>query len=272
MGPVVPFVASYRIIGGFAGWRPGERGCGVRGDRYGVSRSFRPRAALSCVVPRAAGAGPAAGCRPARRGVGRVYAGRYHAGRSSTRRRHDRVPDRAGLALGRFLPRQRHIDRHTVPSDYEVQFEGFPDRTDRIGLLTDSTRMSAVPGMRIYTHTAARLPPSSVLVFCKAGLPQPSTWYGCLYQPGTAGVGAAPTVWCLGCGTPTVGVAVGGRRHAPVPPSLLRGVHRPSINRIYRPTTRNDFKSSVYALCYRKSCWNASRATSAVRETDDSGM
>ena len=99
-----------------------------------------------------------------------------------------------------------------------------------------------MPGMRIYTHTAARLPPSSVLVFCKAGLPQPSTWYGCLYQPGTAGVGAAPTVWCLGCGTPTVGVAVGGRRHAPVPPSLLRGVHRPSINRIYRPTTRNDFK------------------------------
>lgn len=175
-----------------------------------------------------------------------------------------------GSRSRRFLP------RHTVPSDYvyEVQFEGFPDRTDRIGLLTDSTRMSAVPGMRIYIyiHTAARLPPSSVLVFCKAGLPQPSTWYGCLYQPGTAGVGAAPTVWCLGCGTPTVGVAVGGRRHAPVPPSLLRGVHRPSINRIYRPTTRNDFKSSVYALCYRKSCWNASRATSAVRETDDSGM
>ena len=117
-----------------------------------MSRSFRPRAALSCVVPRAAGAGPpAAGCRPARRGVGRVYAGRYHAGRSSTRRRHEAFPTAGGSRSRRFLPRQRH----TVPSDYEVQFEGFPDRTDRIGLLTDSTRMSAVPGMRIYTHTAA---------------------------------------------------------------------------------------------------------------------
>ena len=228
---------------------------------------FPPASRVVMRCPRrAAGAGPAAGCRPARRGVGRVYAGRYHAGRSSTRRRHEAFPT-ARVSLSAFL-----TSPYRGPSDYEVQFEGFPDRTDRIGLLTDSTRMSAVPGMRIYTHTAARLPPSSVLVFCKAGLPQPSTWYGCLYQPGTAGVGAAPTVWCLGCGTPTVGVAVGGRRHAPVPPSFLRGVHRPSINRIYRPTTRNDFKSSVYALCYRKSCWNASRATSAVRETDDSGM
>lgn len=38
------------------------------------------------------------------------------------------------------------------------------------------------------------------------------------------------------------------------------------------PPHEYDFKSSVYALCYRKSCWNASRAMSAVRETDSSGM
>lgn len=192
-------------------------------------------------------------------------------GRSSDATEARGVPDPRGwrVSLSAFLP------RHTVPSDRKVQFEGFPDRSsyrsDRITNRFDADERGAGYAY-IYTHCCGRLPPSwsSARLVCHS--PRPGTGaYTNLGLRG-AGVGAAPTVWCLGCGTPAVGVAVGGRRHAPVPPSLLRGVHRPSINRIYRPTTRNDFKSSVYALCYRKSCWNASRATSAVRETDDSGM
>ena len=128
---------------------PGREGAGSGGTGTVCARSFRPRAALSCVVPRAAGAGPAAGCRPARRGVGRVYAGRYHAGRSSTRRRHEAFPTR-GSRSRRFLP------RHTVPSRLRSTIRGISGsyRSDRITNRFDADERGAGYAY-IYTHCCA---------------------------------------------------------------------------------------------------------------------
>ena len=130
---------------------------GGRGDRYGVSRSFRTRAAschaLSPALP-ARALPPGAGCRPARRGVGRVYAGRYH--RSIVRRDGGTRRSRPSRAGGGSRSRRFYLAiPYRLTAKYNSRDFRIVHRTDRIGLLTDSTRMSAVPGMRIYTHTAA---------------------------------------------------------------------------------------------------------------------